>query len=147
MTCAILQRRKAYLETARALLRAAHTLTDRVIADQLKAFADDYQQQAGNDSRADATNAFARSAANSDVGRRTSLDGSFTLHAADDMPGDNSSARSSHELFVPWPPSVPARYMTASSRRRSDRRATGQGTAHSSLSSANGHRSDRDIQP
>jgi len=40
------RRGKEYLETARTLLRTAQTMTDRVIAGQLKALADDYQRQA-----------------------------------------------------------------------------------------------------
>jgi hypothetical protein len=35
MTVPISQRGKAYFETARTLLRAAETMTDRAIADQL----------------------------------------------------------------------------------------------------------------
>jgi hypothetical protein len=46
MTVPISQRGKEYLETARTLLRAAQTMTDRAIADQLKAFADDYERRA-----------------------------------------------------------------------------------------------------
>jgi hypothetical protein len=45
MTVQISQRGKEYLETAQTLLRAAKTLTDSAIAGQLKALADDYQQQ------------------------------------------------------------------------------------------------------
>jgi hypothetical protein len=40
------QRAKGYLKTAETLLRAAQTMTDRAIAGQLKALADDYQRQA-----------------------------------------------------------------------------------------------------
>ena len=39
MTIPISQRGKAYLETARTLLRAAETMTNRAIADQIKALA------------------------------------------------------------------------------------------------------------
>jgi len=46
MTVQISQRGKAYLETARTLLRAAKTMTDSAIAGQLKALADDYQRRA-----------------------------------------------------------------------------------------------------
>jgi hypothetical protein len=40
------QRGKQYLETANTLLRAARTMTDRAIASQLKALADDYERRA-----------------------------------------------------------------------------------------------------
>jgi hypothetical protein len=46
MTFQISQRGKEYLETARTLLRAAQTMTDRAIAGQLRALADDYQRRA-----------------------------------------------------------------------------------------------------
>ena len=41
MTFQISQRGKQYLKTAQTLLRAAQTMTDRAIAGQLKALADD----------------------------------------------------------------------------------------------------------
>jgi hypothetical protein len=63
MTVQISQRGKEYLETARTLLRAAQTMTDRAIAGQLKALADDYQQRAEKASLVDAAKASARSAA------------------------------------------------------------------------------------
>jgi hypothetical protein len=56
-------RGKQYLETARTLLRAAQTMTDRAIAGQLKALADDYQRRAEKASHVDAAKASARSAA------------------------------------------------------------------------------------
>ena len=62
----ISQRGKAYLETARTLLRAAQTMTDRAIAGQLKALADDYQQRAEKASRVDTAKASARSAASAE---------------------------------------------------------------------------------
>lgn len=46
MTLQISGRGKAYLETARSLLRAAQTMTDCAIAGRLKALADDYQRRA-----------------------------------------------------------------------------------------------------
>jgi hypothetical protein len=46
MTFQISQRGREYLETAQTLLRAAETMTDRAIARQLMALADDYQQRA-----------------------------------------------------------------------------------------------------
>ena len=63
MTVQISQRGKEYLETARTLLRAAQTMTDRAIAGQLKALADDYQRRAEKASHVDAAKALARSAA------------------------------------------------------------------------------------
>jgi hypothetical protein len=43
-----------YLKTADILLRAAQTMTDRVIAGQLKALADDFQRRAEKASQVDA---------------------------------------------------------------------------------------------
>ena len=63
MTFQISQRGKEYLKTAQTLLRAAQTMTDGVIAAQLKALADDYEQRAEKASHVDAAKAFARSAA------------------------------------------------------------------------------------
>jgi hypothetical protein len=63
MTVQISQRGKAYLETARTLLRAAQTVIDQAIAGQLKALADDYQRRAEKASHVDVAKAFARSAA------------------------------------------------------------------------------------
>jgi hypothetical protein len=63
MTIQISQRGKEYLETARTLLRAAQTMTDRAIAGQLKALADDYQRRAEKASHDDAAKGLARSAA------------------------------------------------------------------------------------
>ena len=62
----ISQRGKEYLETARTLLRAAQTMTDRVVADQLRALAEDYQRRAEKASHVDAAKALARSAANAE---------------------------------------------------------------------------------
>jgi hypothetical protein len=67
MTIQISQRGKAYLETARTLLRAAQTMTDSAIAGQLKAIAEDYERRAEKASDADAAKALARSAANSEA--------------------------------------------------------------------------------
>ena len=64
MTFHISQRGKEYLETARTLLRAAQTMTDRAIAGQLKALADDYERRAEKASQVDAAKALARSVAN-----------------------------------------------------------------------------------
>ena len=58
----ISQRGKAYLETARTLVRATQTMTDSAIAGQLKALADDYERRAEKASHVDAAKAVARSA-------------------------------------------------------------------------------------
>jgi hypothetical protein len=71
MTFQISQRGKEYLVTARTLLRAAQTMTDRAIAKQLKALADDYQRRAEKASHVDAPKALARSVVNTDGEWRT----------------------------------------------------------------------------
>ncbi|MDR3469539.1 MAG: hypothetical protein P4M07_26715 [Xanthobacteraceae bacterium] len=53
-------RGRQYLETAQTLLRAARTMTDHVIADQLEALAGDYERRAEKASLADAAKALAR---------------------------------------------------------------------------------------
>jgi hypothetical protein len=67
MTFQISQRGKEYLETARTLLRAAETMTDRAIASQIKALADDYERRAEKASQADAAKVLARAAANTET--------------------------------------------------------------------------------
>ena len=67
----ISQRGKEYLKAAETLLRAAQTMTDRAIAGQLKALADDYQRRAEKASYADAAKALARSTANAEREGRT----------------------------------------------------------------------------
>jgi hypothetical protein len=62
MTVQISQRGKEYLKTAQTLLRTAGTMTDEVIAAQLKALADDYERRAEQVSLDDAAKALARSA-------------------------------------------------------------------------------------
>jgi hypothetical protein len=62
----ISQRGKQYLKTAETLLRVAQTMTDRAIASQLKALADDYERRAEKASHVDAAKAVARSAANAE---------------------------------------------------------------------------------
>jgi hypothetical protein len=62
MTFQISRRGKEYLETAKTLLRSAQTMTDRAIAVQLKALADDYERRAEKASRVDAARELARSA-------------------------------------------------------------------------------------
>jgi hypothetical protein len=54
---------KAYLDTARSILRAAQTMTDQRVAGQLKALAENYERRAEKAARADAAKALARSAA------------------------------------------------------------------------------------
>jgi hypothetical protein len=66
MTVQISQRGREYLETARTLLRAAQTMTDRAIAGQLKALADDYERRAEKASQVDAAKASTRSAADAE---------------------------------------------------------------------------------
>ena len=62
----ISQRGKEYLRTAETLLHAAQTVTDRAIAGQLRALADDYQRRAEKASHVDAAKALARSAENAE---------------------------------------------------------------------------------
>ena len=51
---------KEYFDAARTLLRAARTMTDRRVAGQLKALAEDYERRTEKASHADAAKAFAR---------------------------------------------------------------------------------------
>jgi hypothetical protein len=67
----ISQRGKDYLKTAQTLLRAAQAMTDRAIAGQLKALADDNQRRTEKASHADAAKALTRSAANAESEWRT----------------------------------------------------------------------------
>jgi hypothetical protein len=62
MTFEISRRGKQYLRTAETLLRAAQTMTDRVVATQLKALADDYERRAEKASLVDAAKVLAQSA-------------------------------------------------------------------------------------
>ena len=62
MTVQISQRGKEYLKTAQTLLHTAKTMTDKAIAAQLKALADDYERRAERAWLDDAANALARSA-------------------------------------------------------------------------------------
>jgi hypothetical protein len=62
MTFQISRRGREYLKTAQTLLRAGQTMTDRAIAAQLKALADDCQRRAEKASHVDAAKALARSA-------------------------------------------------------------------------------------
>jgi hypothetical protein len=70
MSVQISQRGKEYLETARTLLRAAQTMSDRAIAGQLKALAENYERRAEKAAHADAAKALARSAARTEHERR-----------------------------------------------------------------------------
>jgi hypothetical protein len=63
MTIQLSQRGKQYVQTARTLIRAAQTMTDEVIAGQLKALADDYERRAEKASQVDAARALARETA------------------------------------------------------------------------------------
>ena len=54
---------KAYLDTARTILRAAQTMTDQSVAGQLKALAANYERRAEKAAHADAAKALARSSA------------------------------------------------------------------------------------
>jgi len=60
MTLQISRRGKQYLKTAETLIRAAQTMTDRVVATQLKTLADDYERRAEKASRDDAAKALSR---------------------------------------------------------------------------------------
>jgi hypothetical protein len=71
MTVQISERGKAYLETARSLLRTAQTMTDQAVAGQLRALADDYERRAEKASNVNVTKAFARSAAGAERDWRT----------------------------------------------------------------------------
>ena len=66
MTLQFSRRSKEYTRTAETLLRAAQTMTDRTIAGQLKALADDYQRRAEKASHIEADKAFARSTADAE---------------------------------------------------------------------------------
>ena len=66
MTLQISRRGREYLKTAQTLLHSASTVTDRAVADQLKALADGYERQAKQASHVDAARALARAAANAE---------------------------------------------------------------------------------
>jgi threonine dehydratase len=69
MSVQISQRGKEYLESARTLVDAAKTMSDQVIADRLKALAEDYQRRAEKAAHVDAAKALARSAARAEQER------------------------------------------------------------------------------
>ena len=54
MTFQMSRRSKQYLETARTLIRAAQTMTDRAIAGQLRALAEDHERRAEKAAHIDA---------------------------------------------------------------------------------------------
>jgi hypothetical protein len=54
---------KQYLTTTRTTLRAAQTMTDRHVAGQLKALAENYERRAEKAAHADAAKSLARSTA------------------------------------------------------------------------------------
>ena len=62
----ISQRGKEYLKTAETLLGAAKIMTDRAVAGQLRALAEDYQRRAEKASHVDAAKASARLAADAE---------------------------------------------------------------------------------
>jgi hypothetical protein len=62
----ISQRGTQYLKTAETLLRAAQTMTDRAIARQIKALADDYERRAEKVSHVDTAKALVRSVADAE---------------------------------------------------------------------------------
>jgi len=66
MTFEISHRGKEYLKTAQTLIRAAKTMTDQAIANQLRALADDYERRAVKASHVDAAKGLARLAANAE---------------------------------------------------------------------------------
>ena len=63
MTFQMSRRSKQYLETARTLIRAAQTMTDRAIAGQLRALAEDYERRAERASKSDSAEVLAPLAA------------------------------------------------------------------------------------
>src|ERR1700722_19254673 len=70
---------KEYLDTARTILRAAQTMTDRHVAGKLRALAEDYERRAEKAAHADAAKALAPSAAReSEPLSSTSSSGSLT---------------------------------------------------------------------
>jgi ferredoxin-NADP reductase len=74
MTLQISRRGKEYLKTAQTLLHSARAVTDRAVADQLKALAYTYERRAEQASHVDAARALARAAADA----KALLEGSWT---------------------------------------------------------------------
>jgi len=67
MTLQISRRGREYLKTAQTLLHSASTVTDRAVADQLKALADEYGRRAEKASHVDAAKALARAAVDAEA--------------------------------------------------------------------------------
>jgi len=67
MTLQISRRGKEYLKTAQTLLHSAGAMTDRAVADQLKALAEMYERRAEQASHVDAAKAAARAAADAEA--------------------------------------------------------------------------------
>ena len=67
MTLQISRRGREYLKTAQTLLHSANTVTNRAVADQLKALADMYERRAEKASHVDAAKAAARAAADTEA--------------------------------------------------------------------------------
>jgi len=63
MNLEISRRGKQYLQTAQTLLRSAQSMTDSVVAAQLRALAEDYERRAEKASHDDAARALARASA------------------------------------------------------------------------------------
>src|SRR5262249_45768274 len=63
MNLQISRRGKQYLQTAQTLLRSAQTMTDSVVASQLRALAEDYERRAEKASHDDAAKILASAAA------------------------------------------------------------------------------------
>ena len=61
---------REYLDTARTILRAAQTMTDRHVAGQLKTLAENYERRAEKAAHAETAEALARSAARAQRERR-----------------------------------------------------------------------------
>ncbi|MGY3235066.1 hypothetical protein ACVWZ4_004462 [Bradyrhizobium sp. USDA 4472] len=71
MASQISQQGREYRQIAQSLLRAVKTMTDRTIAAQLKALADDYERRAEKASHAGAAKAITRSASSAEREWRT----------------------------------------------------------------------------
>ena len=91
MTVQISQRGKEYLKAAQTLLRAAQTTTDRTIAGQLVALADNYRQRAEKASDVDAAK-LRRSLANAETEGGHDPIGSMTTQPASETRDQLSDA-------------------------------------------------------
>jgi hypothetical protein len=79
----ISQRGKEYLKTAETLFGAAKAMTDRAIAGQLMALAEDYQRRAEKASHVDAAKGSARPVAKAEGDWPARPDGSVTAQPAE----------------------------------------------------------------